>query len=436
MNDAVETKVNPHFEDFLFDWSEKIQVLVGGYGSSKSYNTALKIILKLLQEKRTALVIREVFDTHRDSTHSLFEEIIMKMRLDDKIKCPVSPMQVRFPNGSKIIFKGMDKPAKLKSVNNVSIIWIEECSEVKYAGFKELLGRLRHPTLRLYMILSTNPVSTDNWSFLHFFKDDRNKRLVLDDEELYKKRIVRTNGTYYHHSLPDDNMFLQQDYMNQLDEMEQYDPDLYRIARLGRFGVNGVRVLPQFEEQPHEDVMKAIQNIRKPLFRVGMDFGFVESYNAIVRLAVDTERKYLYIYWEYYKNGMTDDRTAVEIDEFRQSGELIKGDSQEAKTIKYFNQLGFNMMSALKFQGSRLAYTKKIKRFKKIICSNECTNTIYELKDLTFAKDKNDAIIEDEFSIDPHTFSAIWYGLDDYEVTDLKEKKERGRPSRERRKRR
>jgi len=32
------------------------------------------------------------------------------------------------------------------------------------------------------MILSTNPVGEDNWTFLHFFKDERNKRLVLDDQ--------------------------------------------------------------------------------------------------------------------------------------------------------------------------------------------------------------------------------------------------------------
>lgn len=56
-------QVNPHFKEFLFDWN---QFLVGGYGSSKSYHVALKIVLKLLKEKRTALVIREVYDTHRD----------------------------------------------------------------------------------------------------------------------------------------------------------------------------------------------------------------------------------------------------------------------------------------------------------------------------------------------------------------------------------
>ncbi|NOL32100.1 PBSX family phage terminase large subunit [Bacillus altitudinis] len=431
----MEKEVNPHFRKFLFDWNQKYQFLVGGYGSSKSYHIALKFILKLLDEKRTALVIREVYDTHRDSTFSLFEEIVNDLGLDHVIQCRTSPLMLKFHNGSRIIFKGLDKPAKLKSINNISIIWIEECSEVKYEGFKELLGRLRHPTLQLHMILSTNPVGQDNWTYRHFFKDDQNNRFILDDERLYKERTIAINDTYYHHSTAEDNLFLPVSYIKQLDELKEYDPDLYRIARKGHFGINGIRVLPQFEVQPHEDVMLAISNINRPLLRAGMDFGFVDSYNAVVRLAVDHEKKYLYIYWEYYDRGKTDDVTVEDLKEFIETKELIKADNEQ-KTIAYFRKMGYNMVAAHKFQGSRLQYTKKIKRFKKIICSDSCKNTIYELQPLTYKTDKRGNIIEDEFQIDPHTFSAIWYALDDYEVTDLKEKpKERTRPNRERRSR-
>ncbi|WP_321999380.1 PBSX family phage terminase large subunit [Bacillus pumilus] len=429
----MEKEVNPHFRKFLFDWDQKFQFLVGGYGSSKSYHIALKLILKLLDEKRTALVIREVYDTHRDSTFSLFEEIVNDLGLDHVIQCRTSPLMLKFHNGSRIIFKGLDKPAKLKSINNISIIWIEECSEVKYEGFKELLGRLRHPTLQLHMILSTNPVGQDNWTYRHFFKDDQNNRFILDDERLYKERTIAINDTYYHHSTAEDNLFLPVSYIKQLDELKEYDPDLYRIARKGHFGVNGIRVLPQFQVQPHEDVMLAISNINRPLLRAGMDFGFVDSYNAVVRLAVDHEKKYLYIYWEYYDRGKTDDVTVEDLKEFIETKELIKADNEQ-KTIAYFRKMGYNMVPAHKFQGSRLQYTKKIKRFKKIICSDACKNTIYELQPLTYKTDKHGNIIEDEFKIDPHTFSAIWYALDDYEVTDLKEQtKERKRPNRERR---
>ncbi|MCP1528941.1 PBSX family phage terminase large subunit [Bacillus pumilus] len=434
MTPLIEKEVNPHFEHFLFDWNQKFQFLVGGYGSSKSYHIALKLILKLLEEKRTALVIREVYDTHRESTFSLLQEIVSDLGIDHVVKCRSSPLALTFRNGSSILFKGLDKPEKLKSINNISMIWIEECSEVSYEGFKELLGRLRHPSLPLYMMLSTNPVGQDNWTYRHFFRDEQLKRFVLDDETLYKKRTVVIKDTYYHHSTAEDNLFLPKSYVEQLDELKEYDPDLYRIARKGYFGINGTKVFPQFEVRSHSDVLEAIQQMDRPLKRAGMDFGFVESYNALIRLAVDHEKKYLYIYWEYYDRGKTDDETAVDLKEFIESKELIKADAAEPKTIHYFRQRGFQMVAAHKFQGSRLQYTKKIKRFKKIICSDACPYTIYELQSLTYKADKDGRLEEDAFQIDPHTLSAIWYALDDYEVTDLKQTaSERVRPNRERR---
>lgn len=422
--------VNDRFEDFVLDWAHKKYFLVGGYGSSKSYHVALKIIFKLMQEKRKALVVREVYETHKDSTFSLFSEIIEEMGLLDdtgrkkiqkgKIRPKESPYEFRFWNGSKIIFKGMDNPAKLKSINSISIIWLEECSEVKYEGFKELLGRLRHPTLTLHMILSTNPIGEDNWTFLHFFRDEMNGRFVADDMELYEKHDLVVGDTAYHHSTADDNKFLPQSYIDQLEEMKEYDPDLYRIARLGQYGVNGTRVLPQFEVHPHEKVLEMMNNINTPQNFVGMDFGFEESYNAVLRMTVDIEKRELYIYWEYYKNQQTDDETVEDLKEFITTRERIIADSAEPKTIRYFKKMGFNMKPAKKFQGSRLSNTKKMKRFKRIICSDECKNTVREWKTLTYAVDKQGDKIYDEFNIDPHTFSAAWYGLDKYDVTDLK----------------
>lgn len=365
------------------------------------------------------MVVREVFETIRESCFSLFREIVTGLDLDDNIKFVMSPMQMIFANGSRIIFRGLDKPSKLKSINDISLIWIEECSEIKYEGFKELLGRLRNPHLALHVILSTNPVSRSNWTYVHFFE----KRGV-DDLKLYKERIICEQNTYYHHSTVDDNLFLADDYREQLEDMKNYDLDLYRIARLGQFGINGVRVLPQFEIQSHGEVMKAVEKIPRRYKFVGMDFGFVESYNAVVRMAVDNENKWLYLYWEYYKNRMTDDETADALQEFVRTRELIKADSAEPKAIRYYQKRGFNMVAAQKWNGgtrhARLDNTRKVKRFRRIICSDACNNCIKELAELTYAKDKDGKIIEDEFTIDSHCLSAIWYGLDAYDVTNIK----------------
>lgn len=414
----IEFILNDHFAEFVEDWDHKIYLLVGGYGSSKSYHVAVKLIKKLLQEKRKALVVREVYDTIRDSCYDLLEEVAEAMGVDGYLTFTTSPMQVRFKNGSKIIFKGMDKPAKLKSMNGVSIVWIEECSEVKYAGFKEILGRLRHPVLSNHIILSTNPVSKSNWCYRYFFQDKKAKLFILDDEKLYKERCVVVGKTYYHHSTVDDNYFVPQDYIEQLDDLKIHDPDLYRVARKGRFGVNGRLVFPQFVVEADEQVRAEMKNVRRPLEKNGMDFGFVTSYNAVVRMLIDHDNKILYLYDEYYSKDKTDPEIAEDIKKWKDI--LIKADCAEPKAIRYYKQKGFRIRACKKFKGSRKIYTKKVKRFRKIVCSDKCENIIDELQDLTFAVDKNGEIIEDEFNIDPHTLSAIWYGLDDYEVSDLK----------------
>ena len=416
--EEVSFAVNDHFEDFIFNWDYKDYFLVGGYGSSKSYHVATKILLKLQQEKRKCLVVREVYDTIRDSCYSLFEDIVVAMGLEDKIKFKSSPMKILFPNGSQIIFKGLDKPAKLKSINGVSIVWLEECSECKYAAFKELRGRLRHLTDTNHIICSTNPVEKANWTYSHYFIDEENDNIVLNDDELYEKRVIITNNTYYHHSTCDDNYYLPQDYIEELEKMKTYDIDLYRVARLGRYGVNGTRVLPQFQVMPDEWIQEQVGRISSRWYRYGMDFGFETSYNALISMAIDDENKDLYIFNQYYKNKMTDDKTAIEIADYKDK--LITADCAEPKTIKYYQQQGFRMKKCKKFAGSRLQNTKKVKRFRNIYCSDACKDVVKELKNLTYATDAKGNIIYDEFNIDPHSFSAIWYGLDDYEVADLK----------------
>lgn len=430
----IEKQVNPRFEDFIFDWDYREYLLVGGYGSSKSYHIALKLILKALEEKRKILVVREVYDTIRESCFDLFLEILEDLDLLDpnsnrkrskKVRYRTSPMQLIFPNGSKVIFKGMDKPGKLKSINGVSIVWLEEASEIKYAGYKELKGRLRHPSLSLHFILSTNPVGTENWVYQHFFKrtnDDGSVTVILDDKRLYRKHTIVKNGVYYHHSVVDDNLFVPKSYVRTLDEMQDYDPDLYRVARLGQFGLNGVRVLPQFQvAASHAQVMRAVNGIPSAFKFTGFDFGFETSYNAVVRMAVDDREKVLYIYWEYYKNHMTDDQTAAELAKLGLQGEQIIADNEDPKAIQYYRQMGFTIRPCHKWAGSRLANTRKVKRFRKIICSPNCINAIRELSTLTYAKDQKDNLVFDQFNIDPHTFSAIWYGLDNYTVADVKD---------------
>ena len=435
-------RVSPAFDNFIFDWFYETYLLIGSYGSGKSHAIVQKIILKLYEEKRKACVIRQVADTHKESTFDLIKQVLEDANLlanegeryhKTKVCWKVSPLEFRFPNGSRIIFKGMDNTEKIKSLNGVSIVWIEECSEISEAAYLELLGRIRTPDVSMHFILSCNPIGMFNWVYQHFFKkttETGGEKTILDPERIYKAKVLAKNKVYYHHSTCDDNPFLPDGYIERLDEMKKYDEPLWMVARLGRFGVAGIRVLPQFEVMNPELVTKAVIGIPAKFHRIGMDFGFETSYNAVLKVAIDDEHKWLYIYKEYYKNHMTDDKTAVDLEIWDSNikNELIKADCAEPKAIHYYKQQGFTMRACKKLadkktEGSRIANTKKCKRFRRIICSADCTNTIKELKDLTYKKNKDGTLNFGQFEIDPHTFSAMWYALDDYTVADVKDRK-------------
>lgn len=403
MNNKVKIELAEHFEDFIFDWDHKIYALIGAYGSGKSFNVPYKILIKLLQEKRRAMVVREVYDTHLDSTYQTLMEVAEIIDPDEKyIKFKKSPLRIVFKNGSEIIFRGLDKVEKMKSIQSISIVWIEEGSEIKYAGYKELLLRLRNQ-LSLHVILTTNPVSEDNWVYTHFFKEetDDGERVVLEPEQFYSERIISLNDTYYHHSTVDDNPFVNESYVAELDKMEEYDPDLYRVARKGHFGILGDRVFVNVEKVSYEEGMRLVKSISRPMYKYGLDFGFETSYNALIESVVDHTNKVLYVTDEYYTRGITDVKLAKDIERFKNN--IITADNAHPSTIAHLRQERYKIKKTKKGAGSVLEGIRKLKRFEKIVVLSNCKNTWRELSTLSYKEDKNGKKIEDKFTFDPHT---------------------------------
>ena len=443
----LQVKVSDRFSSFLTDWDYEQQLVFGGYGSGKSHAIAQKIVLKLIEEKRTALVVRNVFDTIHESCFALLKDVLEDMNMlsentatrnryqDGKCVAIQSPMQIKFPNGSRIIFKGLDNKEKIKSIHGVSIVWIEECSEIRYDAFLELLGRIREGDVSLHFILSCNPVGKENWVYQHFFSkvdEEGNEQVIQNEQEVYRRRTLvnKKNGVYYHHSLPDDNPFLPASYIRRLDDLKTYDPQLWIVARWGRFGANGLKVLPNFVVADNaKEFRDTVNRIPARFHFFGLDFGFEESFNALMSCCVDDVNKILYIYDEVYVNHITDDRFSQRADVHKVAERASKcdkpicADSASPKDIQFYRQQGYNMYGCKKYPGSRLQNTKKMKRFRKIICSPKCKNTIRELSGLIYKKDSHGNIIYDEFNIDPHTFSGLWYALDTYTVADLKDVK-------------
>ncbi|MGL6023017.1 MAG: terminase large subunit, partial [Cetobacterium sp.] len=251
--------------------------------------------------------------------------------------------------------------------------------------------------------------------FKHFFSD-----VNLDPERLYEERIIKKGDVYYHHSLVDDNFFASDDYKATLEGYKLFDPDLYRIARLGRFGQLGVKVYTNMYLESHESVMDRVKNTYLRNRYDGIDFGFSVSYNAFVRCAIDRRDNTLFVYECFYNKDLINSELVELLKPLKNSYHMLTADSARPELIEEISRNGIRCYKTKKGKGSVVEGIQKVKSFNKVVISEECKIVYDMMKSWTRKEDKNGQVCEDKFSFDNHFSDAIVYAIESYVPTDLK----------------
>lgn len=220
---------NENFLPLFFD-KHKHLVLKGSAGSGKSVFAARKILERCATEPgHRFLVTRKVGRTLRESCFDLLKKQAYEYYAKDVLKIPTgksSEMYILFKNGSEIIFAGLDDVEKLKSIHDITGIWIEEASEIEQQDFQQLDIRLRGNTKYYKQIIITfNPVSILHWLKKRFF-----------DYNDPKKRIRTHESSYL------DNRFLPQEDRETLESFKETDPYYYQVYCLNQWGVLGASI--------------------------------------------------------------------------------------------------------------------------------------------------------------------------------------------------
>ena len=167
---ALAAASNPAFLPLFFD-EHRYLVLCGGGGSGKSIFAGRKVLERVTTEKgHRWLVCRKVARTLRDSCFAQLRGQLAEHYPGSGAKVNIADMRMSFPNGSEILFAGLDDVEKLKSIDDITGIWVEEASEITEADFNQLDIRLRTDFPHyLQMILSFNPISITHWLKKRFF---------------------------------------------------------------------------------------------------------------------------------------------------------------------------------------------------------------------------------------------------------------------------
>lgn len=135
---------------------------MGSSGSSKSYSITQKIIIRCCYEQIRVFVCRRYGTTIRQSVFQLFKEVLRKWKLTPYMKINESDYRIQFPNGSEIMFIGLDAEEKLLSLANVSMFFIEEAYEVPKNIVEQIDLRMRGDAKNQQIIMAWNPISQNH----------------------------------------------------------------------------------------------------------------------------------------------------------------------------------------------------------------------------------------------------------------------------------
>lgn len=372
---------------------------MGSAGSSKSYFITQKIIVRCCREKIKVLVCRRTATTIRNTCFSLFKDILTKWKLTPYVKIRETDFNIKFPNGSEIIFMGLDEETKLLSLNNVGAIFIEEAFEVPKPIVEQLNLRLRGATPNQQIYMAFNPISKNHW--------------------LYDFCEVNPPSNFiYTHSTFRDNPFLNAEYVESLEELYKRNPAKARVFCDGEWGVDAEGlVITNWRKDSFDAMALAASGLEH---RAGLDLGYIDK-TAVIDTLYDRANKTIYVFNEFYKSGCQLSEIASAIGSMNLKKTKLYVDAAEPRSIQFFKQEGINAVACSKGKDSVKAGLMFLQDHL-IIVHPKCQNFITELENFSYIKSKQTGeYTEDTTHEWSHAIDACRYAYSDiYTNTKLK----------------
>ena len=139
----------------LFDPEHsRFRVLYGGRGASKSHSISRALLCKGVEKTLRILCAREFQTSIKDSVHKLLVDQIYNLGLESKYE--VTQTTIRGSNGTEFIFAGIKNNINgLKSIESISICWVEEANNVTATSWDILIPTIRKENSEIW--ISFNP---------------------------------------------------------------------------------------------------------------------------------------------------------------------------------------------------------------------------------------------------------------------------------------
>lgn len=356
--------------------------LTGGRGSLKSSFVSVEIIYNMMKREnknKHGVVYRKVGDTLETSVFSQIEWAVDILGVSHLWKLTKSPMRAEYlPTGQKIIFKGLDKAAKSKSIKvpfgYIGYLWFEEFDE--FAGEEEI-RKVQQSVVRggndFLVFKSMNPPkSRQNWA------ND-----YIEKEKLKKDTLV-SHTTY----LTSPVEWLGQPFIDEAEWLKMVNPKAYEHEYLGISIGNGTEVFDNLEiRQITNEEISSFDRLYR-----GVDWGWFPDPFHYGCMHYDSARMILYIFEEFRTNKMRNSETGKILKDKFNLGryDVVTCDSSENKSVADYRSYGINARPAEKGPDSVRYGMKWLQSLIKIVIDPvRCPDTAEEFKKYEYELDKD-----------------------------------------------
>lgn len=375
--------------------------LKGGRGSTKSSFVSEELITGIMRNSEAnAVVIRKVGLYLKDSVYEQLLWAISKLGVERYWREKLSPLELVYvPTGQRILFRGADKPKKLKSTKvrkgYIRYVWYEEADE--FGGMEEI-RTINQSLLR----------GGATYTVFYTFNPPKSQRNWINSEVL----VPRSDKIVHHsdyRSVPAE--WLGEQFLIEARHLEQTKPEQYRHEYLGEVTGTGAEVFTNITIRPITDEeIKSFDHIKR-----GIDWGYGADPFVYITAHFDSKRNRLFIFYEFFRCAAKYDVIANAIrKENTQNGTII-AESAEPRSNDELRDRGFHIRTAVKGPGSvehGITWLQNLEEI--IIDGTRCPNAAREFNEYELDRDSRGELKADFPDKNNHTIDAIRYALEDY----------------------
>lgn len=375
--------------------------LKGGRGSTKSSFVSEELITGIMRNSEAnAVVIRKVGLYLKDSVYEQLLWAISKLGVERYWREKLSPLELVYvPTGQRIIFRGADKPKKLKSTKvrsgYIRYVWYEETDE--FNGIEEI-RTINQSLLR----------GGETFTVFYTFNPPKSQRNWINSEVLVPQDDKIVHHSDYRSVRAE---WLGEQFLIEAKHLEQTKPEQYRHEYLGEVTGTGAEVFTNITIRPITDEeIKSFDHIKR-----GIDWGYGADPFVYITAHFDSKRNRLFIFYEFFRCAAKYDVIANAIrKENTQNGTII-AESAEPRSNDELRDRGFRIRTAVKGPGSvehGITWLQNLEEI--IIDSTRCPNAAREFNEYELDRDSRGELKADFPDKNNHTIDAIRYALEDY----------------------